>query len=224
MWASAKSSFLIKVLINALILRSLRALSVLLFAGAAAVAAENPTLTAADRADLKRIEKYLNGLDTIKSRFVQANPDGSRSEGTMYLLRPDRLRFEYDLPDPYLIITQGKWLIFVDKELEQATYVPVDKTPAQFIVRPNIHFGESLRVASFRRGAQVFRIEVEQTDEPDAGRIMLVFTDSPLQLRKWQVLDAQGNLTDMTLINPRFGVPLDDGLFEYEEPPVETGN
>ena len=197
------------------------AASIVLALGGPAGAAETATLGKADRADLKRVETYMNALGTIQSRFVQANPDGSYSEGTMYLQRPGRLRFEYDPPDPYLIIARGKWFIYVDTDLDQATYLPLDKTPAYFIVRENIRFGGKLRVASLRRGDNVLRIELEQTDEPDAGRVMLIFTDAPLQLRKWRIVDAQGNLTDTTLINPRYGLPLSDALFDYEEPAPE---
>lgn len=192
--------------------------------GGPAGAAEAAVLSKADRADLKRIEIYMNALDTIQSRFVQANPDGSYSEGTMYLRRPGRLRFEYDPPDPYLIITSGKWFIFIDTDLDHATYLPVEETPAYFIVRENIRFGGKLRVTALRRGEKVLRVELEQTDQPDAGRVMLIFTDSPLQLRKWRIVDALGNLTDTTLINPRYGLPLADELFVYEEPEPENFN
>lgn len=189
-----------------------------------ATAADTLALSDANRADLARIETYLNGLGTMQSRFVQANPDGTHSEGTMYLQRPGKLRFEYDPPDPYLIITHGKWFIYVDKELEEATYLPVDKTPAYFIVKKDIKFGDKLRVASFQNADKVFRVEVEQVDEPDSGRVMMVFTDAPLQLRKWQIVDSQGNLTDTTLINPNFDVPLNEDLFEYDGPTPQSGN
>jgi outer membrane lipoprotein-sorting protein len=205
-------------------MRRMAAVLLLLIASAPAMAESIPNLTPAERADLKRIETYLNELGTIKSRFVQANPDGSHSEGTMYLQRPGRLRFEYDPPDPYLIITYGKWFIYVDKELEEATYVPVERTPAYFIVKEDIRFGGSLSVSSFRRGNSVFRVEVEQADQPDAGRVMLIFTDAPLQLRKWQIIDAQGSLTDTTLINPNFDVPLNEALFEYDGPTPSNSN
>ncbi len=200
------------------------AVFVFLVAGAPAIAANMPPFDPSQRADLARIETYLNELGTMQSRFVQANPDGSHSEGTMYLQRPGQLRFEYDPPDPYLIITKGKWLVYVDKELDEATYVPVERTPAYFIVKNNIRFGEKIRVTSFRRGNSVFRVEVEQKDQPDAGRVMLIFTDAPLQLRKWQVIDAQGSLTDTTLINPNFDVPLRDALFEYDGPAPSNSN
>ena len=195
---------------------ALSALS-LLFAAALPATAAGP-LSPQDRADLIRVERYLNDLGTLQSRFVQANPDGSHSEGTMYLQRPGKLRFEYDPPDPYLIVAHGKWFIWVDKELEEATYLPVDKTPAYFIVKKDIRFGGKLRVASFQNRDKVIRLELEQADEPDAGRVTMIFTDAPLQLRKWQVVDAQGNLTDTTLINPNFDVPLNEALFEYDGP------
>jgi len=70
----------------------------------------------------------------------------------------------------------------------------------------------------------MLRVELEQTDQPDAGRVMLIFTDNPLQLRKWRIVDAQGDLTDTTLINPRYGVPLADSLFVYKEPEPENVN
>lgn len=189
-----------------------------------ATAADTLALSDANRADLARIETYLNDLGTMQSRFVQANPDGTHSEGTMYLQRPGKLRFEYDPPDPYLIITYGKWFIYVDKELDEATYLPVDKTPAYFIVKKDINFDGKLRVASFQNADKVFRVELEQVDEPDSGRVMMVFTDAPLQLRKWQIVDSQGNLTDTTLINPNFDVPLNEELFEYDGPSPTSGN
>jgi outer membrane lipoprotein-sorting protein len=187
-------------------------------------AAQGTTADESDQDALARVEAYMNALDTIQSRFVQANPDGSYSEGTMYLQRPGRLRFEYDPPDPYLIIARGKWFIFIDTDLDHATYLPLEQTPAYFIVRENIRFGDKLRVTTLRRGDNVLRVELEQTDQPDAGRVMLIFTDNPLQLRKWRIVDAQGNLTDTTLINPRYGVPLDDSLFIYQEPEEEQFN
>ena len=196
----------------------------LLLAAFPASAANLLALSDTDKADLRRIETYLNDLGTMQSRFVQANPDGTHSEGTMYLQRPGKLRFEYDPPDPYLIITHGKWFIYVDKELEEATYLPVDKTPAYFIVKKDIKFGGRLRVASFRSADKVLRVELEQADEPDSGKVMMVFTDAPLRLRKWQVLDAQGDLTDTTLINPVFDVPLNEALFEYDGPTPSSGN
>ena len=203
--------------------RSSLAFLILLLTYSSSVAS-NLALSDGDRASLARIETYLNDLGSMQSSFVQANPDGTHSKGTMYLRRPGRLRFEYDLPDNYLVIAHGEWFIYVDKELDEATYLSVEKTPAYFILKKNINFGNKLRVASFQNANKVFRVEVEQIDEPDSGRVIMIFTDAPLQLRKWQVIDSQGNLTDTTLINPKFDVLLNEELFEYDGPAPNSGN
>ena len=203
--------------------RSSLAFLILLLTYSSSVAS-NLALSDGDRASLARIETYLNDLGSMQSSFVQANPDGTHSKGTMYLRRPGRLRFEYDLPDNYLVIAHGEWFIYVDKELDEATYLPVEKTPAYFILKKNINFGNKLRVASFQNANKVFRVEIEQVDEPDSGRVIMIFTDAPLQLRKWQVIDSQGNLTDTTLINPKFDVLLNEELFEYDGPAPNSGN
>ena len=203
--------------------RSSLAFLILLLTYSSSVAS-NLALSDGDQANLARIETYLNDLGSMQSSFVQANPDGTHSKGTMYLRRPGRLRFEYDLPDNYLVIAHGEWFIYVDKELDEATYLPVEKTPAYFILKKNINFGNKLRVASFQNANKVFRVEIEQVDEPDSGRVIMIFTDAPLQLRKWQVIDSQGNLTDTTLINPNFDVPLNEELFEYDGPAPNSGN
>lgn len=200
--------------------RAAAALSaVLLFGAMPAQARVAAALNATDQATLTRVEDYLNSLRTIQSRFVQANPDGSYLEGTMYLQRPGKLRFEYDPPSPYLIVASGNWFMYVDRELGQPNYMPIEKTPAYFILRPNFEFGGDLRVTSLQQGENVLQVELEQTNEPDAGQVMLIFTESPLALRKWRVIDSQGGLTDTTLINPRYGVPLSERLFEYQPPP-----
>ena len=44
-----------------------------------------------------------------------------------------------------------------------------------------------------------------------------LFSEKPFTLRQWQVLDAQGTLTTVTLNNARTGMALDDKLFEFDE-------
>ena len=64
---------------------------------AAAAAAEVAHLSEAARADIARVETYLNRLRTLKGRFLQVASTGSLAEGTVYLSRPGRLRFEYEI-------------------------------------------------------------------------------------------------------------------------------
>ncbi len=171
-----------------------------------------------------RIEAYLNSLTTLKSRFLQENPDGSISEGVLYLDRPGKLRFEYDPPDPYLILVKDKWLIFVDKELPQTTYIAVEKTPAFFLTIKYIDFSKGLDISRFEHRDGAIRMDIQQSGDDDAGSVTLIFSDKPLTLRKWRSYGVDGGVTDTTLINPEFGASLNGAIFEFEEPQTDSRN
>ena len=79
---------------------------------AAALPALAPGLAGAqvNRADLTRITNYLNGIGSMQGTFVQVGPDGDLSEGNFYMRRPGRIRFEYNPPNPTLIVADGFWV------------------------------------------------------------------------------------------------------------------
>ena len=52
----------------------------------------------AQGAGVPDIERYVNSIRTLQARFVQRNPNGSVVQGTLYISRPGRMRFEYDAP------------------------------------------------------------------------------------------------------------------------------
>ena len=116
------------------------AAALLLFVTTAAWAAPAPRLSDADRADIARIERYLNDIRTLKTKFNQTNPDGSATSGTIYVQRPGRMRVEYDAPNPVLVVSTGVWLIYNDKRLGQVSYLPLNSSPAAFLVRDSLSF------------------------------------------------------------------------------------
>ena len=42
-------------------------------------------ITDLDKADITRVEIYLNGLKSLRSKFVQLSSDGSFAEGNIYI-------------------------------------------------------------------------------------------------------------------------------------------
>jgi outer membrane lipoprotein-sorting protein len=177
-----------------------------------------------DPAEITRIEAYLNDITTLRSRFLQENPDGSISEGVLYLHRPGKLRFEYDPPDPYLIMVKDEWLIFIDKELAQTTYIEVEKTPAFFLTQQNVSFAKDFDITRFERRNGAVRLGLQTRGDDSAGNVTLIFSDKPLTLRKWRAYGVDGGETDTTLINPSFGAALKGDVFEFEEPKSDAAN
>ncbi|MEK9724790.1 MAG: outer membrane lipoprotein carrier protein LolA [Rhodospirillaceae bacterium] len=194
-------------------------------APAGATIARTLKLTREDIADLVRIEAHLNSAKTVRSRFLQVSSDGSYAEGMVHIQRPGRMRLEYDPPNPTMVVADGINLIHVDRELDQAVATLLFLTPAQFILREDISFtGDEILVTGFSRAPGVIRVSVVKAKDPDEGRIMLVFSDKPLELRKWVVTDAQGVKTTVSLLGPEFGMKLDPALFRYQMPNLLEGN
>lgn len=184
-----------------------------------AAANETVQLTDQDFTDIARIEEYLNTITTLKSRFIQMASTGETSEGDFLLWRPGRLRIAYDPPSPVIIKADGMFLVYHDTELDQMTHVPLASTPAGVLVEERVVLnGEDLAVTGVRRGANTLDVSIIQRDDPYAGRITLVFTDRPLRLQRWVVLDAQGITTNFALVGSQTGVTLDPELFKSVMP------
>ena len=184
-----------------------------------AVIARTLNLTKQDVADLVRIERHLNGIKTMQARFLQISSDGSYSEGMIHLSRPGRMRIEYDPPNPIMVIADGSSLIYVDKEMKQATAVFLSLTPADLLLRENLSFtSEEILITGFKRSPGIIRVSLVKAASPLDGQLTLVFSDMPLELRKWAVNDAQGVKTTVSLLGSRFGIKVDKTLFDYEMP------
>jgi outer membrane lipoprotein-sorting protein len=181
-------------------------------------AAPAPKLSEADKADIARIERYLNDIRTLKTRFSQTNPDGTSASGTIYVQRPGRMRVEYDPPNPVLVVATGVWLIYHDKKLGQVSHLPINSSPAAFLVRDSLEFARDGAILGFERGPKVLRLTVAEKADAGAQKLTLVFADSPLKLEKWMVVDPQGQTTHVSLVEPATGVALDPILFKFSDP------
>lgn len=171
-----------------------------------------------DRAEiLKRAETYLNGVTTLQARFTQVNPDGSSVEGDLYLSRPGRMRLVYDPPTPMLLVADGRFLIYVDTQMNDASHLDLDETPAGLLLKENLSFSDpSIDLMDVSTGPGVVEITAAMAKDPTAGRLTMVFSDGPFALRQWRVLDAQNKEVIVTLSDVRRGVALDRGLFRYD--------
>lgn len=187
----------------------------LILTAAPAAAAPAPTREKA----IADIENYFNGIKTIKSRFYQISDNGGTAQGDFYVLKPNKMRLEYDPPHPVEVVADGYYLIFHDKKLEQVTYLDLDDNPASMILKENFSFAkEGLIITDFTAENGLISVTVMKNNQPAAGQITLVFRDKPLTLRQWRVTDAQQITTVVTLDNMEINPPLDAKLFKFKDP------
>ena len=184
-----------------------------------AKASEPVQLTAQDREDLARLEAYLRSIDTLEGRFVQVSSDGGFARGSVWLDRPGRMRFEYDDPVPILLIANGLELLYYDRELEQPTFVPLWQTPLWMVLRERATLTEGIDVVGLRRSPAELSVRIREANAPDRGELVLRFAPQPLSLLGWTVIDVQGVATEVSLVDPRWGVSVDSERFESRHLP-----
>jgi outer membrane lipoprotein-sorting protein len=195
--------------------RSALALPALLLPAAPAAA---QTLSATDRADIARAEGWLNTLRTIKARFLQIAQGGAAAEGTAWISRPGRMRFEYDPPEPLLLVAAHGQFFFFDKAMKQATTLPLGSTPLGILLRENLRLSGEVTVSRVERGGGVFGITLHRTGAAAEGRLTLVFGDQPVELKQWVVVDAQARETRVSLYQPEYGGRFANLLFDFNDP------
>lgn len=193
-----------------------------LAAAAPAAAQEGPwraaqPLTEQDRADLQRVEDYLNRIQTVSGRFVQITSTGHFSQGDIALKRPGQLRFEYDEPVPLLLISDGHTMVMYDKSIESASQIPLGQSPLWFLTRDPIAFEGEVDVLAVERDKGTLLISLFGSSALGDAQVDLVFVDSPLQLHRWRVIDEEGYEIQVALLEPRFDVALDDAMFDYRD-------
>jgi outer membrane lipoprotein-sorting protein len=175
-------------------------------------------LSPQDSAELQKIAAYLDGIHTMTARFAQATASGGAATGSVWLARPGKMRFQYDPPNELLLLADMFYLYSWDPELKTMNKVGLKSTPAWFLLRQPISFTDGVTVTRFEHSGNTIRITVVESAEPDAGSLTMVFSDNPLALRQWTVVDQQGRVTNVSLSDVQYGMALDPKLFQYHAP------
>jgi outer membrane lipoprotein-sorting protein len=185
----------------------------LLAAASAALMAVSLPAFAQDGRDLARISAYLNGVTTLKGDFVQIDPDGILSEGQFFMRRPGRIRFEYNAPNPALVVADGFWVGVIDKRYDKVTRYPLSETPLNLILKENVNLSAEGAITQIERSDGQMRVHAQDPDYPERGKLIMVFGDNPLELRQWIIDDPQGGATTVALSDTRAGVEVPGSLF-----------
>lgn len=164
-------------------------------------------------ADLASIDTALNNTGSFQGRFTQYGSDGSITSGQVHMQRPGRVRFEYDAPNPLLIVSDGVTLVQQDRALETFDRVPLAATPLNYFLKENVRLQEDAEVIGLQKLPSQWRVTAKDGSGEMAGAITLVFDANNLALRQWVIADEFGGQTRVELSDLRYNERLDPRLF-----------
>ncbi|MBV8798244.1 MAG: outer-membrane lipoprotein carrier protein LolA [Alphaproteobacteria bacterium] len=164
-------------------------------------------------ADLDRISASLNAIHTLKGEFVQQDPNGAVEQGTVYIQKPGKMRFEYKPPSTVLVVSDGIDVAVFNKKLNTADRYPLASTPLNLLLSDHVNLQKSTYVVAIEHQSGAIVVHARSNDRRTTGNITITFSDPGLELRQWTVVDAQGLATTVTLRNMQSGVTLQPELF-----------
>jgi outer membrane lipoprotein-sorting protein len=136
------------------------------------------TTTAFDakqRATLDRISLYLSSVQTMVGNFVQVGPDGGKTQGTFYIQKPGKVRFEYN---------------------------PLSQTPLRYLLADRIDILRDTDVISVTSDDTFVTAVIEEKQlVVGTSRLMIMFDAKDLALKQWTVTDPQGLDTTVAVFN-----------------------
>lgn len=185
----------------------------------AAYAQQTPVvLEGAARAEgIAQANRALNAFTRLQGRFVQTSPGGGRASGMFYMQRPGRLRFQYDPPATLLIVADGSVVAMRDTELRTTERTPIRSTPLNIILGQTINLERDARILRVSRAGPWLLITARDRGGQTDGQITLQFYGANLELRSWDVIDATGARTRITLSDLTQPASFDRSLFRLED-------
>ena len=179
---------------------------------------------AKQRALLDRISAYLSNLQTVVGKFVQVGPDGGRTEGTFYMQKPGRVRFQYNPPSPIDIISDGSSVVVRDRKLATQDLYPLSQTPLRYLLAERIDLLRDTDVVSVSADDSFATVVIEQKQILiGTDRLMIMFDAKDLTLKQWTVTDPQGFDTTVAVYNLDSTKKPDPNLFVINYQREQTG-
>jgi len=178
-----------------------RATLVMLSGAALAAAFAGPALAdAASDGLISRAVAYLDSVNNVKARFTQSNPHGDVAQGTVYLQRPGRARFDYDPEAGLLMTSDGTTVAIYNMRLKSVQRAPLSSTPLAVFLADHVRLDRGAHVTRVDPQPNGFSLTARDDRSIAGGEITLFFDDKPaLRLTGWSITDTQARVTRVAL-------------------------
>ena len=190
-------------------------------AGPAFVAAP---ATVAKAGTAQEIVDHFFAVKTMTGEFVQFGPRGEQTGGRFFIERPGRVRFNYEKPSAFRVVSDGKSVVISNWKLKTADLYPLSKTPLKLLLDEKIDISGD-RVQTVREEDDLTTITLADKSVFGNSTIAMMFDPDSFELRQWTIRDAQGKDTTVMIFNVRQGVDFDPTIFKIDYRKVaETNN
>ncbi len=178
-----------------------------------ALAGMSPAQAASDTA--QKIADHFSSVKSMTGEFVQFGPRGEQTGGKFFLQRPGKVRFNYEAPSAYEVISDGKSVAIDNSKLNTMDLYPLSKTPLKLLLDTRIDLSGS-KVKSVKEDEDLTTIQLSDRSVFGNSTITMMFDPKSYELRQWTITDNQGKDTTIMIFNVKQGVSIDPKTFKVD--------
>lgn len=162
---------------------------------------------------IEDVNTYFNSFSTLKGEFTQLGNTGNVSTGVVIISKPGKMRFEYAPPNPFVVVSDGRWVAVLNRSKNVADQYPLATTPLRLLLAEKMNLLKSavIKAADIQDG--LITLRVEDKDQMVSGELVLIYDSNLNALRQWIVIDGDGRRTTISLDNLVTDEPADPALF-----------
>ena len=165
---------------------------------------------------IKKIETYLNSIQSFEADILQIDPYGNETFGTIKLKKPGKLRIEYNDPKAdHLILASNGVLVVIDyKSNTEPLRYPISETPLKYLSNQNLDLQDQSIDFKISTSENKVVLELEEMKRSSSsGRIILYFSKDPISIIGWEIPFNSDQSTTIILENLTLNSQLNDDLF-----------
>ncbi|OCJ04506.1 hypothetical protein A6U86_30140 [Rhizobium sp. AC27/96] len=174
----------------------------------AQAAAVNPNIAQA-------IADHFSSIKSMKGGFLQIGPRGDQMSGTFFILRPGKMRFNYDPPSRMRVICDGNNVQVINDQTNTKNMYQLSKTPLSLLLANKIDLSADM-VRSVDSQSDLTKITLGNRTVFGDSTIAMIFDSKTYDLRQWTVIDPQGKTTDVIINNVKTNIAFDDSVFRID--------
>ena len=171
----------------------------------------------------QKIADHFSSVQTMSGEFVQFGPRGEQTGGKFFIQRPGKIRFNYEAPSAYKVVSDGKSVVISNSKLKTSDLYPLSKTPLKLLLDERIDLSGN-KVSKVTEDDDLTTIVLSDKSVFGNSKITMMFDPKSYDLRQWTITDAQGKDTTVMIFNVQQGVSFQPDIFKIDYSKVSQDN
>ena len=181
---------------------------------------------------IDNLHKKYDNISTYKADFVQVNffkavNQVQKFSGTLYLKKPDKMRWDYVKPEVQSIISNGKKIWYFYPEENQANYADLSGKSKEnsliFMLLEGIKKVEStfyMRLISGNENNKFFYLQLlPKKPNTEIKKVILTVSKKDFSIKVSHVFYATNDISKVIFKNVSLNIKLDDSFFNFTPAP-----